>query len=75
MKTQWSLAGISILRSKRAQSKLGGFTYAFAEITNVMNLEPGFPCGKTRFRKTFYIPPREKSSPRTGNPGFSPKKK
>ena len=54
--------------------KLGGFTYTFAEITDVKNSEPGFPCGKLRFQKTIYISLREKSSSGTGNLGLFSKK-
>ena len=39
-KTLWSLAGFQICGSKRAIFELGGFAYAFAEITDVKSLKP-----------------------------------
>ena len=41
------LAGISLSGSKRANVKLGGFTYAFAEITDTMSSESENLQGRT----------------------------
>ena len=38
--TQWSLLVFRCLGAKERTLKLGGFTYAFAEITDVMSLKP-----------------------------------
>ncbi len=72
-KTQSSCAGFSSSVAKGV-FETGGFTSSFAEITDGMSTEPGFPCGKLRFQKTIYIPLREKSSSGTGNLGLFSKK-